>query len=65
MSDNLCILAFNIRVTQFLDLTILKVIDNGHDWGKSLMLVVGDKSLSQFSIFVFVIYPRVGEEVFG
>ena len=46
VSDNLCILAFNTRVTQFFDLSAVRIIDDGHERGKSLILVVGDESLS-------------------
>ena len=46
MSNNLCILAFNARVTQFFDLSAVRIINDGHERGKSLILVVGNESLS-------------------
>ena len=55
MSDNLYILAFNIKITQPFDPTIVEVIDDSHERKKSLMLVIGNESLSQVFVFVFVI----------
>lgn len=59
-SDNLCILAFNTRVTQSLNLTIIgaiNVTDYSHKWGKSLMLVISGENLFQVFAFIFIICP--------
>ena len=57
ISDNLYIFVFNIKVTKVFDFTTVRDINDGHKWGKSLLLVINGKDLSQVFAFVFVIHP--------
>ena len=50
-------LAFNVSVTQFIELTTVRVIDDSYKREKSIILVVDGEDLRPVFAFVFVIHP--------